>query len=38
VLLPLRDVVPDYRHPVSGLDIDRMIASLPPDQQIRKAD
>lgn len=38
VLLPLRDVVPDYRHPVSGLGIDRMIASLPPDQQIRKAD
>lgn len=38
VLLPLRDVAPAYRHPVSGLHIDEMIGALPADQQIRKAD
>lgn len=35
VLLPLRDVAPDYRHPVTGATIDELIASLPPGQQIR---
>ena len=38
VLLPLRDVMPGYRHPVSKKSVDEMIASLPADQQIRKAD
>ncbi len=38
VLLPLRDVAPDYRHPVTGRHVDDMINSLPADQQIRKAD
>lgn len=38
VLLPMRDVAPDYRHPVNGMGIDDLVASLPPDQQIRKAD
>ena len=37
-LLPLRDVAPDYRHPVTGRQVDDMINSLPADQQIRKAD
>jgi len=37
VLLPLRDVAPEYRHPVTGAGIAEMIAALPPGQQIRKA-
>ncbi|OYQ32699.1 2-amino-4-hydroxy-6-hydroxymethyldihydropteridine diphosphokinase [Niveispirillum lacus] len=35
VLLPLRDVCPQWRHPVTGVGIDDLIASLPPDQAIR---
>jgi 2-amino-4-hydroxy-6-hydroxymethyldihydropteridine diphosphokinase len=35
VLLPLRDVAPDYRHPVTGATIDHLIDSLPSGQQIR---
>ena len=38
VLLPMRDVAPSYTHPVSGRGIDGLIAALPDDQQIRKAD
>ena len=38
VLLPMRDVAPGYSHPVSRLGIDDLIAALPSDQQIRKAD
>ena len=37
VLLPLRDIAPDWRHPVSGIGIGALIAALPPGQQIRKA-
>lgn len=29
VLLPLAEVAPGWRHPVTGLDVDTMIASLP---------
>jgi len=36
VLYPLRDVAPGWRHPGSGLDIDAMIAALPPDQVTRR--
>lgn len=32
VLLPLRDVAPDWRHPVTGASIDELIAALPPGQ------
>lgn len=32
VLLPLRDVAPVWRHPVSGAHIEALIAALPPDQ------
>ncbi|MBB6250206.1 2-amino-4-hydroxy-6-hydroxymethyldihydropteridine diphosphokinase [Nitrospirillum iridis] len=32
VLLPLRDLAPDWRHPVSGLDLAALIAALPPGQ------
>lgn len=35
VLYPLRDVAPDWVHPRLGLSVDQMMASLPPDQQIR---
>ena len=30
VLLPLRDVAPDWRHPVSGRSISELISALPP--------
>jgi len=30
VLLPLRDVAPAWRHPVTGIDVKAMIAALPP--------
>ncbi len=30
VLYPLRDVAPDWVHPVSGLTIDALISTLPP--------
>jgi 2-amino-4-hydroxy-6-hydroxymethyldihydropteridine diphosphokinase len=29
VLIPLRDVAPDWRHPVSGLSISELISRLP---------
>ena len=32
VLLPLRDIAPGWRHPISGQSIDRLIAALPGDQ------
>lgn len=35
VLLPLRDIVPGWWHPVSGRPLDALIAELPGDQTIR---
>lgn len=32
VLLPLRDVAPDWCHPVTGASIDALVAALPPGQ------
>lgn len=32
VLLPLRDVAPDWRHPVTGASIDALIAAQPAGQ------
>ncbi|MGR3572702.1 2-amino-4-hydroxy-6-hydroxymethyldihydropteridine diphosphokinase [Brevirhabdus sp.] len=32
VLVPMRDVAPDWRHPLLGQGIDQMIARLPRDQ------
>lgn len=34
VLLPLRDLAPDWRHPASGAAVAALIAGLPPDQAI----
>lgn len=36
VLLPLRDVAPDWRHPVTGVAIDTLIAALPPEQLVER--
>jgi 2-amino-4-hydroxy-6-hydroxymethyldihydropteridine diphosphokinase len=35
VLLPLQDVAPDWRHPVSGRSVHDLIAALPAGQDIR---
>jgi len=32
VLLPLRELAPDWRHPVSGAALPALLAALPPDQ------
>ena len=37
VLLPLRELCPDWSHPVIGVSIDDLIAQLPPRQKIRLA-
>ncbi|NIJ40000.1 2-amino-4-hydroxy-6-hydroxymethyldihydropteridine diphosphokinase [Parvibaculum indicum] len=31
VLVPLKDVVPGWRHPVTGKNVDALIGALPPD-------
>lgn len=40
VLVPLREVAPGWRHPVSGESVERLIAALPPGElaRIRLAD
>ncbi len=35
VLCPLKDVAPDWRHPVTGQSIDEMIKSVPADQVVK---
>lgn len=35
VLYPLRDVAPDWRHPLTGLNPSALVAALPPGQAIR---
>jgi 2-amino-4-hydroxy-6-hydroxymethyldihydropteridine diphosphokinase len=35
VLLPLAELLPDWRHPVTGRSVREMIAALPPDQVAR---
>jgi 2-amino-4-hydroxy-6-hydroxymethyldihydropteridine diphosphokinase len=37
VLLPLRDIAPDWRHPASGLRLAELLESLPEGQRIRRA-
>jgi 2-amino-4-hydroxy-6-hydroxymethyldihydropteridine diphosphokinase len=38
VLLPLRDVAPDWRHPASGRAVAELIAALAPGQACRRLD
>lgn len=35
VLLPLREIKPDWRHPLSGRSLDEMITALPTGQIVR---
>ncbi|MBE1236263.1 2-amino-4-hydroxy-6-hydroxymethyldihydropteridine diphosphokinase [Phaeovibrio sulfidiphilus] len=35
VLYPLRDVAPEWRHPLTGASLDTLCAALDPDQDIR---
>jgi 2-amino-4-hydroxy-6-hydroxymethyldihydropteridine diphosphokinase len=37
VLLPLRDVAPEWRHPITGRTVDDLIAAAPPAQVSRLA-
>ncbi|MBS0527546.1 MAG: 2-amino-4-hydroxy-6-hydroxymethyldihydropteridine diphosphokinase, partial [Proteobacteria bacterium] len=36
VLLPLADLAPDWRHPVTGQPIGDLLAALPPDQRAER--
>ena len=38
VLLPLRNLAPDWVHPVLQQAVEPLIAALPPDQEIRRAE
>jgi 2-amino-4-hydroxy-6-hydroxymethyldihydropteridine diphosphokinase len=38
VLLPLRDIAPGWRHPVSGLTVAELLESLPQGQRIRRSE
>ena len=38
VLLPLAELAPDWRHPVSGLSVAELAARLPPGQTARPLD
>jgi 2-amino-4-hydroxy-6-hydroxymethyldihydropteridine diphosphokinase len=35
VLLPLREIAPDWHHPVTGASVDALIAALPADEDVR---
>lgn len=35
VLLPLREMAPDWRHPVTGSTVDALISALPEGQDVR---
>jgi 2-amino-4-hydroxy-6-hydroxymethyldihydropteridine diphosphokinase len=36
VLIPLRDIAPDWRHPVSGRSVVELIAALPAEAKVAK--
>ena len=36
VLVPLRDIAPDWRHPQLGMTAAELVARLPPGQQVRQ--
>ncbi len=35
VLLPLRDIAPNWRHPVTGVSVDSLISALPAREDVR---
>ena len=35
VLLPVRDIAPDWRHPVTGASVDMLISALPAGEDVR---
>jgi 2-amino-4-hydroxy-6-hydroxymethyldihydropteridine diphosphokinase len=37
VLLPLQELAPAWRHPISGMDIGGLVSALPHNQDIRLA-
>ena len=37
VLLPMQELAPHWRHPISGVSIDDLVRALPTGQQIRQA-
>ena len=32
VLIPLREITPNFRHPITGRTLDEMICALPPEK------
>lgn len=38
VLLPLRDLAPGWRHPVTGMNVASLVADLPPGQVTERID
>lgn len=38
VLLPLREIAPQWRHPASGRSVAELLDALPPGQRIRRTD
>jgi len=38
VLLPIRDIAPGWKHPVSGKGLDELIAAIPKDQEATPMD
>jgi 2-amino-4-hydroxy-6-hydroxymethyldihydropteridine diphosphokinase len=36
VLLPLRDIAPDWRHPVTGASVDALISALSAGEDVRR--
>lgn len=36
VLFPLKEIAPDWRHPVSDLHIDELIATMPGEQEAKR--
>ena len=37
VLMPLKEIAPDWRHPESGTHIDQLLQALPAGQTCRRA-